>query len=375
MNMKDIYISYLFQHHIMVSTKDCRDDASRAERIGGRNAMALCVLTTLGQKFGIRLIPCKAIREDFPSYINENLIQVAADNIGEYVPGPFYRGFPESVKRLTQDQILFDKLYHYAQTYGAGFWDQAGHSVFEEDIERAAFKENTEPKDYILMDEASAEAELKNLLTELVCMPRPLNLSMEILLRTALEDFQYKFLPNDIQLIRCKKTLIQMLYWTKDVEKFGKGLHMPDVIKLLDYIQYTEYGSENLKALNLKNQDRKLLIRLIHEMGKTLTLTNYDVCRCFSKRKIWVGLLHHLHIKPVCPQEAAFFELLRRKNYSNKSPESFFEWAMKNGECRYAAKNLKNDKGLGELVRRLDYILSRCETEEEVKEVLACLEA
>ena len=68
-------------------------------------------------------------------YAHEDLISLAADMLGEYVPEPFYRGFPKSVLQMAPDAVLFDQLLHYTQTYGWGNFSEAGHSLFEDTFE------------------------------------------------------------------------------------------------------------------------------------------------------------------------------------------------------------------------------------------------
>ena len=64
------------------------------------------------------------------------MIRTASVIIGVNVPTPFYQGFPESVRKLTIPELLIDQLLHYYNTYGQDNFDEAGHSVFEEEIER-----------------------------------------------------------------------------------------------------------------------------------------------------------------------------------------------------------------------------------------------
>ena len=45
-------------------------------------------------------------------YACESLIPFVAEMLGEHVPEPFYRGFPDSVRKMSIDRLLFDQLVH-----------------------------------------------------------------------------------------------------------------------------------------------------------------------------------------------------------------------------------------------------------------------
>ena len=83
-------------------------------------------------------------------YAHEDMIRLAAEMLGEDVPLPFYRNFPDSVRELTAEQLLFDQLYHYSVTYGQGDFSEAAHSLFEEEFARIAFREEAEIKKFII---------------------------------------------------------------------------------------------------------------------------------------------------------------------------------------------------------------------------------
>ena len=109
-------------------------------------------------------------------YAAENMIRIASRCLGENVPAAFYRGFPDSVRALSPDELLFDQLAHYTVTYGFGHFDRSGHSILEEEIPRLALRENAEPRDF-RYDGASADApaELSRLLARLVQMKNEIN--------------------------------------------------------------------------------------------------------------------------------------------------------------------------------------------------------
>ena len=354
--MREIFKSYLFQHHILVNDKSWMTVES---------GECLCSLVTLANKFDIRIIRGGLLA-------NQQIIRDAAMYLGEYVPEPFYRGFPESVKKLSPEEKLFDQMYHYTLTYGMGWFEECGHSTIEELFERIAFQEKTEPKDFMILTEEEATNKVKEFVKRLLGEnSRPLNEDQLFVVAAAWKEYTTDILPEKIL---CKRTAVEMLYRTKD-QVFYRYLKLPDTIKLLEFIQFYQYGSENLKKLNLKNQDRKLITKLLDYFFEGI-FGEFDpsINECFEKRKIWCGLLHHIHYKPKNRDAEMFVHDIR--SGVNRSAYSRFEAYMADPEPDgriMAAKVLAKDKGNSELVRKLNYILSRCKTEEEVKEVLKCL--
>lgn len=349
--MNTIYKDYLFKKHYLVKENTA---------VGIELKDAFATLFTLANKFGIKIV-------QGAEYAHPDMIREAADMLGEYVPEPFYRGFPESVRQLTPDQLLFDQLYHYWCTYGHGDFDgDADHSLFEETFEKTAFKEHTEPKLFTIVSETEGCEIVVKEAKSLLSSSRPLSESDYGFVKQAWIDFNSYILP---EWIPCKKTAIQLLYDTKSM-LFVKYIELPDVIKLVEYIQYTQYGSEKLNKLNLKNQDRKLVTRVLDKLFENGQGLYNDL---FEKRQIWKGLLHHIHYKPKTQVSTIVIQCLRASEEPNWSSMSKFENFMHDGYPVLAAEYLATYKGTGALIRNLDYILSRCNTDEEVKEVLACL--
>lgn len=344
---------FLFTKHILVTDENPFDQNTDPEYI-------FTVNLAFSRELGIRIVSgaYKA---------NLNTFRFAAQQLGTYVPEPFYRGFPQSVVNMSTDQILFDQFYHYLQTYGYGWFDgPSSHSVFETDEQttRTVFSENVTPKDFVVMYEQEAVEVIKSSIREILSGSRPLDGFRQNLVYYGWFDYGMDIVPERIP---CKRTAIDLLYRSKNLV-FTKFLDIPDVIKLLEYIQFIQYGSENLKKLNLKNRDRKLLINVMDILFVRLDVKDH-LADCFEKRRIWCGLLHHLHYQPKCSEASWFIGEIR--NGRNHSHMSGFESLMREGRYAKAAEYLKNAKGHGALVRNLNYILSRCKNENEVKEVLA----
>lgn len=363
--MKDIYTSFLFNHHILVNESTNPNPIELSE--------SFSAVIALANRFGIRI-------HKNAHMASLNMIKICADNLGEFVPEPFYRRFPESVREMTPDRLLFDQMYHYCQTYGMGWFDTAGHSVLEntiiDEFDKKMIPERFEAKDFDILPLNEAKSELIRLLQNLCSGSRPLNPSQKELILSAYKDFGKIIIPDKMP---CKKTVIELLYETKDAAAFIRFLKLPDTIKLLEHIQDVRYRSENLKKLNLKNQDRKFLAKVINvffiryaiRYGKHSEEDRDLIKECFEKKKIWSGLLHHIHYKPVNKYAEEFVHNIR--SGGNCSAYSEFEAKMKANDVVSAAQYLCETKGTSTLIRNLNYILSRCKTEKEVEGVMACL--
>ena len=343
--MKNIYKSFLFEKHLFVSEGDPEQEDSRFE-----------TLFSLANLFGIRIV---AGAELVRSY----MIRFAAQELGENVPRPFYRGFPESVRSLSADQLLFDQLVHYTVTYGFGDFSHRGHSLFEEDFERAAFKENTEKKEFSVIPAEEAYPVLAEMVCNLLSGTRPLSDRQYELVKTFIQDFD-----PDIPEIASRNTAVKLLMDTRDLRHTDHIL-LSDVIRLVDELNYALYANRNVRKLNLKNQDRKFIravIDTLFEAGKC------DIRTCFEKKKEWCGLLHHIHYSPQTREQQSFVSAMRGRE--NQSVFSDFEKAMAEKKIREAMEVLKNGKGSAAVLRNLNYIISRCGTESDLNYVMEHME-
>ena len=336
------YIEFLFSKGILVNDKK------------SENAFAVCF--ALARQFNIRITKGA-------QYAHEDLIPFAADMLGLYVPLPFYRNFPQSVRELTKDQLLLDQLIHYTVTYGFGDFSKPGYSCFEKDFERLAFREEAEIKSFVILQEEEAIAILKECIGDMLQNTRPLNDRQYDVLRGCIADFGFE-VPH----CACKDTAIRLLFDTRKGD-YAEFLSLSDVIKLVDRINAEIYHSENLKKLNLRNADRKFItkiIDLIFEKGRV------NVRECFEKKVLWCGLLHHIHYQPKRPEAETFVSLMRGK--TNESVYAEFERAMAAHDIEAAVDSLRSGKGSGALLRQLNYIVSRCKDEKDLACVTDALE-
>ena len=344
--MNPIYESYLFEKHILV-----QDSSLPAEEHPFETVFALANL------FGIRLVSGEELAQ-------ERMIHVAERELGSNVPEPFYRGFPQSVRELTQDQLLFDQLVHYAVTYGFGDFSQPGHSLFEGDFARAAFREKAVIREFEIVTEEEAEQRLEELVRGLLAGTRPLSDRQYTLVLT--------FLLEKDPLVTCiasKNTAVRLLLDTRSL-RLADSLDLSDVIRLADEMNYRLYGNTDLRKLNLVNHDRKFLTKVIDRL---IAIGRCDLRTCFEKKKLWNGLLHHLHYTAKTPEGQAFVDAMRGKG--NRSVYAVFEKAMSARWVSEAARILKESKGSGAVLRNLNYLVSRCETEKEIEEVLSFIDS
>ena len=136
--MKEIYKEYLFEKHILVS------DGEKEEKHVFETLFAMAHFFGVKITKGRELVHCGMVKE-------------LSKRFGENVPKLFYRGFPQSVRNLSTEELLFDQLSHYFITYGLGNFEEPGHSMFEKDFERAAFQEETEVQEFVIQTEEEAE--------------------------------------------------------------------------------------------------------------------------------------------------------------------------------------------------------------------------
>ena len=339
--MKEIFRSYLFDKHYLVSE-------------GGAPAgNAFEVMFSLAHLFGIRITAGRDL-------LDRKMITFAGQQLGIDVPKPFYRGFPESVRALSSDELLFDQLAHYTVTYGFGHFDQAGHSLFEADFERAAFKEDAQIRDFAVITEAEAVSRLEQITADLLNSSRPLNAQQYALVLDGLKTYGFK-----IRAVASRQTAVRLLLDTRDLH-FADFLTLPDVIRLVDELNWRAYRSEDIRKLNLKNKDRKFISSLLDTL---LAREHIDIVSCYEKKALWNGLLHHLHYQAKTDDGRAFVTAMRTRG--NGSVYAAFEQAMAAGDVREAADVLLKGKGSGALLRHLDYLISRCQNDEDIAFILS----
>ena len=327
------------------------------------------VLYTLANVFGIRV-------KRNPHLAVWRMAAAAQRIIGTQVPEPFYTGFPQSVLKLTEEQRLIDQLIHYSVTYGLGDFSQPGHSRLEEEFRRLAFREKTEIREFDIVEEDEALKLLAACVSAMLSSARPLSRDAE-----ALAVQFVRLFPDTVTACPCKDTAIRLLMETRNL-RFARFLRLPDIIRLADEINYAyglpPAGAEEktkpemtcAKKLNLRNRDRKLISDVIdHFFSGEIP----DIRECYEKRRLWAGLLHHIHYRPKNEVADSFVQAMRGRG-KNKSVLSAFEAAMAEKNILQAADLLAAGKGIGAAARSLNYMLSRCQNETDADALLSRLE-
>ena len=214
---------------------------------------------------------------------------------------------------------------------------------------------------------------------------RPLNdASMKIAVQ-CIRDFGLQAVTETI----ASKTNVVRLFLELESVHLLRFLMLSDVIKLVEEIQFRQMSESmdcylprrnyregvhkydtvdarfDLRYLHLPNQKRKLIEFVIDQCFQE---GRVDLYTCYEKKKIWNGLLHHIHYKPKCQEAKAFVTAMRGKG--NFSVYSEFEREFSKNGAVAAAEFLLSEKGSGALLRNLNYLSSRCGSEEELRKLL-----
>ena len=342
--MIKFFKEYLFDKHVLVADYD-KEETNSFE-----------VVYSLANLFAIRVTSGFELAD-------RHMISFVEEQLGVSVPNPFYKGFPDSVRELSKEELLFDQLLHYAITYGMGDFSEPGHSVFERDFERSAFKEDVEPKDFAIVTEAEGEKLIQEAVDELLESTRPLNNNQYELVCAFVGQTGYT--PERIA---SKSIATRLAVEYRDIRFLG-GFMLSDTIRILDELSFRIYENENLRKLNLKNQDRRFITALIDHL---MTKKTCDIRACYEKKRVWNGLLHHIHYKPKSALGQEFVDAMR--GTGNQSVYAEFEAYMQKNDIRGAVDCLIKAKGSAALLRNLDYVLSRCEDMEDISYVTDKLE-
>lgn len=342
--MDYVFKNYLFTKQVLVSDFPAKNPAE--------------VVFLLAKYLGIKITKGAELADS-------SVMLYASQALGQNVPEPFYRNFPQSVQALAPFEKFFDQLIHYATTYDSDNFDSAGYSLFEKEFERAAFSEHTEIKYFEIVSEEGAVKRLFGFLDDMLKNSRPLSEMQYGVLEAAIKTYAY-----EVKECASKNTALRLTLSFRD-ETYARFTTLSDVIKLVEMLNFQSNRIRGgLKQLNLCNKDRKFISAVIDKQtseGKT------DIINCYEKKEIWCGLLHHLHYKPKNKAGEEFITAMRAKK-GNLSVYSAFEKFMAKGDVRNAAGILKDCKGNGALLRNLNYILSRCNTFDDKKFVLELIE-
>ena len=187
---------------------------------------------------------------------------------------------------------------------------------------------------------------------------------------SSIQDFDY--LPKQIA---SKNTVVKLMLEYRNLY-YCRFINTTDVIKVVEELNYRDYRNTKLNKLNFRNKDRKFIASAIREtLTKYVYISHEDkfMREIFEKRKVWKGLLHHIHFSPKTEVEEMFCAYIRSNGIQNISDCSKFEELMRKNRPAMAAAYLKEYKGEGAVLRNLDYILSRCKDTWQVEAVINCI--
>lgn len=340
----------LFQNNIIVSDN-------------GENQEAVYI-TLLG-KFGVKI----ADEASF-NLLNPEVLNVFERAFREPLGEPFYRGFPESVKNLSEDEIIIDRLLHYMQTYGAGDFENRHFSIFEKEVERIPFKEKYDLKIFKVVSSERAYKELCNIADTLL-MRRQI---MPCDYRFVMEMMDNGYSPENI---RSKQIMCFLIRYIRDykgdkeaitfIDKF-RAFQLNDILKLIGWDNASKdfRSRPNFNKLNMANKDRKFYATLIEHVATRTKVE--DLTEVVEKRKIWKGLLHHIHFKPTTGYATVFANTVF--NDYIKSVYSEVEKLFVEKKIVAAAALLANNKGSTAVMRSINRFLCAANSQEERLEIV-----
>ena len=361
--MLPIFEDYLFAQGYFVD-----EDDDVAEYDEGQEEMPVATLVALWHYAWIRITAR-------PELASPHMLRVAQRNLGLSVPEPFYQGFPATVRASESAERLLDQLLHYFRTYYLGDFSRAGHSVFEARYERLAFVEKVTPKEIAIITQAESEELLERATEGFLASTRPLNETNQELVTAFLNTHP----TYSVERCACKDTAVRLILDTGSLD-LVRHIELSDVIRMLEWLHEMRYQDlkavysksrvgpsvvkyvpvSQMKKLSLRNRDRKLITAVLDRIFER---GNVDIDSCLEKKRIWNGLLHHLHYRPKCVEAKEFCTAIRGKD--RRSVYSAMECCLAAGDVRGATDALLAGKGPGAILRHLDHLLSRIDTSRE----------
>ena len=329
----------LFANHILVSSAPAKDQEA-------------VYLTLLG-KFGIKVA-------DDASFmlLNPEILSDAEKFIGKPLGQPFYRSFPESVKKLSVEEQIIDRLLHYMQTYGEGDFENRHFSVFEEECEKVPFREKVEKKIFKIVDENGAIKEMFKIADNMLLRRQLADGDFDIIM-SLLTEYNYRpeqiaskqVIANILLALRDKNGMTEAMTFIDNFHNFA----MNDVLRVLGYETAGKSfdGKPQFKKLNLTAKQRKFYAALIEHTA--LHCSKEEIRDCVEKRKDWKGLLHHLHFAPASNKSKLLVNTIF--DDSVKSAYSEVERLFAEGDYLGSAKALVAAKGSTTLLRHLNRYL------------------
>ena len=324
------------------------------------------VYITLLGKFGVKI----ADEESF-NLLNPEILKVFEREFRQPLGEPFYRGFPESVKNLSEEEILIDRLLHYMQTYGTGDHENRHFSIFEKEVEKIPFKESYELKVYKVVNNERAFKELYNIADTLLLARQIMPCDFQFIIDMINNGYEPEKIRSK-QIMCFLINLIREQKSDKDAIKFIDNLRsfeLNDILKLIGWDNASkDFASRpNFNKLNMKNKDRKFYTTLINHVANRTK--EEDLLEVVEKRKIWKGLLHHIHFKATSQNTYNFANIMVFDD-NVKSLYSEVEKLIAEKKIVAAAALLANNKGSTAVMRNLNRFLCATQSQEERLEIV-----
>lgn len=352
MNLTETMKHKLFQNHILVNEND-----------KGTNQEAV-YLTLIG-KFGVKI----ADEESF-NKLHPDMFNLFEKEYGRPLGEPFYRNFPESVKTLSDEEMIIDRILHYMQTYGADDFETRHFSLFEGEVQKIPFKETYDLTTFKVVDYNMAVKELYHIADTLLMRRQISNYDLEFII----DMMDIDYMPSKISSKQIMTLLIREIREKKGdlkvmsfIDKFNY-FELNDILRLIGWTNADKdlYHRPQLNKLNLSNKDRKFYTALIEHVAARTSFDN--IHQVLEKRKNWKGLLHHIHFKGSIGATSLLASIIF--DDSKKSIYSRVEKLFAEGKIIESAKTLVEYKGATSLLRNINRYISTVKSSEELSELI-----
>ena len=304
----------------------------------------------LANRFNIRITEGKR-------YINENIVAFVCEMMAE-----------EQLKGTRDIQLQADKFSTSVLPHnGTAKEDECGDdnttddavTSFIDEIHESALNKNAGVKNFVIISEEEAEARLREKVEELLNDGREYNKFKYAVLKEYVTEY-----GNGIDCRVDKDTVIKLLIETRNVA-FAKFLKLGDVVEFVYKLNAAVNPDCHMRThLNFTNRDRKFITAVINCTLEDLDQIFGAFKSCNSNQKKWQIILRNIHYKPVLVRERLFFKYIHLKH--NTRTYSRLEENMQNKDYYMAAMTLYVCGGSDALEKNLNYIVSRCENEEEI---------
>ena len=349
---------YLFKRNILVR------DSTDTDILDDEDTSLWC--SALMLKFGYNVVSGK-------KNMTSKVFAYVGNMLNVNIPAPFYHGFPESVKELTDDEILFDRLLSYYKTYGLNDFSEPVHSVLEDNpVERVALLKSLRTVNVEVVNEEQAEAKLNTIVINILKQSRPLSNDDFNFVLDYMKNYSF-VMPEKIG---SKDTVIKLLVNFREPE-YAKYLTLKQFPDFVEELNFEVYHNPDVKKLKFRMPDRRLVAKVLRKLLKNESNIVEATRDCLEKRQIWKGILHHIHYKVSCRNDSSnegyFFKTIY--NDSSRSVSSWFEQAIKDHNACEAVNVLINNGRVTEAYRHLNYITVNARDKEDLNNALWALKS